>query len=234
MKKLSSLALLVSFSILTAPALAMHPYMSFDDLVQKADLVFEGEVVDMQCRYGPNQQMIFTDVTFRVEKAIYVTESAASRFDDPVVLTFAGGEIGGERVTVSGTPVFKVAARYLVFTRLDGKTYASPILGGTQGLFQVQKDTGNGKDYPLTYGGSAILGFDGPHLFLGPPVSGIERGEAKSTATVPDLLYRVPPKRTGGGPGGRLSSSMMAQSRSQAVQPIDLDRLISEIYTRIK
>jgi hypothetical protein len=234
MKKLSSLALVLFLSILIAPALAMHPYMSFDDLVQKSDLIFEGQVLDMQCRFGPNQKMILTDVTFRVERLIYIKKTAASLLNDPVVLTFAGGKMGGMRAVVSGTPAFKVDNRYLIFTRLNGRTYISPIIGGTQGLFRIQEDETNGKDYPLTSGGNAILGFEGQHLSLGPPISKIERGQAENAATGPDLLYRVAPKRTGGGPGGARVSSVMDQSRMQVVQPIDLDRLITEIYQRIR
>ena len=234
MKKLSAIALLLFFGALGAPALAMHPYMSFDDLVQKSDLIFEGEVSDMQCRYGAGQKMILTDVTFEVERPVYVKEEAASRLSDPVVLTFAGGDIGGRSVQVSETPVFKMNARYLIFTRLDGKTYASPIIGGTQGLLRIHKDEATGKDYPLTTGGNPIVGFDGPHLSLGPPVSKIERGRAQKATTAPDLIYRVPPKRTDGRPGGARVSSVVDESRWGIMHPIDLDRLVSEIYKRIK
>lgn len=189
----SVVGLIIFCAILPCQAMQLH--VTLDEMTQQADAIFLGVVVDQQSRYGPNQKMIFTDVFYQVEEVIYRKEKVQSAIHKTVKLTFAGGEVKGETVRVSDVPSFENGSTYLVFTRMDGKTYASPIIGAFQGLFKIISDEVSGVPYALTYGGRYIVEIKEGDIVTGPPVAKIVAGaieERADTSTV--KFYDVPPQ----------------------------------------
>ncbi|MFQ5583020.1 MAG: hypothetical protein ACE5GL_01125 [Calditrichia bacterium] len=64
--KLASLFLLLLF-IEMLPA-SIFEKLSLEELVNKSDLIVEGTVVDINCKWNEEKTMIYTDVTLKVAK----------------------------------------------------------------------------------------------------------------------------------------------------------------------
>ena len=132
------------------PALATsYPPVTFTELVTRADVIFVGEVTDVRpypvsTRDGT---IIKTRVVFRVQDPIAGPTSALEVFD------FFGGEWGDVGMAIAEMPRFAVGDRRVVFARRERSI--NPIVGFTQGLFQVTRDS-YGVDRVLTFDGSPL------------------------------------------------------------------------------
>lgn len=224
-----SFLLIFSPSVLTVHSMQLHLF--FDQLVEKADLVFLGTVVGQQSRYGPNFNMIFTDVRFAIEQVIHRRPDALPVEGSELVLTFAGGQVGEEVIRVSDVPTLETGVTYLVLTRWDGKTYASPIIGAYQGLFRVIHDEVTGLSYALTYGKQCLKGIEKGKLITGPPVTRIRGGTIERRPThSPIQTHKEVPKAVQG-IGARVSSVVrMREQRPEKI--MTLDDLLQEIISR--
>jgi hypothetical protein len=134
----------------------MHLTVPFEEIAQTADLVFIGTVENQECRFNVARTMIFTDVTFGNIEIIASTKRSMQKASPTIHLAYAGGELDGQGIEVSGTPRFKTGSRYFLFVVDDGTTYSTPIVGGPQGHFEVIRDSAGG-EYLLTPGKKVIL-----------------------------------------------------------------------------
>jgi hypothetical protein len=66
-----------------------------------------------------------------------------------------GGSIGGETFEIRGLPRFQLGVIYLVFSQGNGTTIF-PVLGGDQGMFQVQPDAVTGVMQVLSFRGAPV------------------------------------------------------------------------------
>lgn len=128
-----------------------YPPVTFNELVTRAEVIFIGEVVDvrpfpLETREGT---IIKTRVIFRVSDPIWGTTSILEVFD------FFGGELGGIGMAIAEMPRFAVGDRRVVFARRERSI--NPIVGFTQGLLQISRDSG-GIDRVLTLDGSPLAG----------------------------------------------------------------------------
>jgi hypothetical protein len=155
----------------------MELKMDLEEVVEQTDAVFVGKVTMQTARHGAEGKMIFTDVTFVIDNWVGGRVAAPGSAGTEVVLTFAGGQIGEETVKVSGVPELATGSTYVIFTRMDGQVYASPLIGGTQGLFPVITDDTTGKVYPLTYGRQYVAGFTERDFIRGIAVDRIAAGK---------------------------------------------------------
>ena len=138
-----------------APPAGATTYLpvTFDELVTGADVIFVGDVVDvrpftLETREGT---VIKTRVTFRVSDKLLGTTSALEVFD------FLGGEIDGVEMRVAEMPTFAIGDRRVIFARRERSI--NPIVGFSQGVFQVRRDSG-GVDRILTQGGVPVATTD--------------------------------------------------------------------------
>lgn len=123
-----------------------YPPVTFGELVTRADVIFIGEVTDVR-PYPldvPDGTIIKTRVIFRVSDPIWGTTSLLEVFD------FLGGEWGDIELVIAEMPEFAVGDRRVVFARRDRSI--NPIVGFTQGLLQIRRDSG-GVDRVFTLGG---------------------------------------------------------------------------------
>jgi hypothetical protein len=149
MCRFAILALAVVLCRATPANATTYQPVSFDELVTRADLIFIGEVIDVRAfpldtRDGT---IIKTRVVFRVSDPVFGTTSALEVFE------FLGGEWGDIGMAVAGMPKFAIGDRRVVFARRERSI--NPIVGFTQGLLQVRRDT-NGVDRVLTLDGVPI------------------------------------------------------------------------------
>jgi hypothetical protein len=130
------LAALLGLLLAGAPASATtYLQLTPQAMLARAGLVFVGTVADVRVTNDGGRP--WTHVRFNVDTALEgVPVDAQGRPTGPVELAFLGGAVpGGPALTVSGMPQFKVGEQVLVFAY--EQSYASPIVGFRQGLWQV-------------------------------------------------------------------------------------------------
>lgn len=123
---------------------------SFDELVSRAEMIFQGKVTDVRSEWTGEgaQRHIMSYVTLKVEDAIKGNPGST------VTLRMLGGTVGGETMEVSDAPKFKVGDRDILFVENNGTQFV-PLVGIMHGRFRVKKDTA-GQDAVFTNEGSPL------------------------------------------------------------------------------
>ena len=124
---------------------------TFEEMAERADLVFVGKVVNSQAEWrvvGTNQ-VIFTIVEFRTEEILKGTTVASVR------LRFLGGTVGGVTLEVVAVPKFKAGDRVLLFVEGNGVQFC-PLVGVYHGKFGVRKDDKSGRDIVFMHDGKPL------------------------------------------------------------------------------
>ena len=147
-------ALIVALTLLSispSPAGA-HSFVpkELDQLVSEAEQIFVGTVSATLSR-RLQSGLIATEVTFSPAR-VFKGAAAAE-----VTLLVAGGEIGGETLRVAGLPELRAGASYLVFVKGNG-TSIFPVVGGSQGLFPIERDPVTAEEFVTDARGSAKEG----------------------------------------------------------------------------
>lgn len=167
--------------------------VSQKDLIQKAELIFEGTVVDIQYRSSDaikgGNGVPHTFVTFRIHKVFKGNPPPGGQ----ITLRFTGGPRGKSHILmIPGVPLFNRGERGILFAR--GNTVAiCPLVGWSQGRFRIVDGmmySDGGHELLRTSSGNLLLGasrklkeVDG-HAILGHRLArnqSSETGEAKST-----------------------------------------------------
>ncbi|WP_404424903.1 hypothetical protein [Nibricoccus sp. IMCC34717] len=124
--------LFIAFAVVARATSVVPP--TFDQLVGTADAVVRGNVVAVRSELRAPQPgadpMPFTIVTVQVERSI--VGDAGKTID----LVFLGGEVGGERLTVSGQPQLKVGDREILFVQGNGRQL-SPLVAMAYGRYSL-------------------------------------------------------------------------------------------------
>ncbi|MFL6519041.1 MAG: hypothetical protein ACJ8NS_02365 [Chthoniobacterales bacterium] len=141
MKLLRSLIVLslASFVLSAANATMVIP-PTFDELVTKAETIFEGTVTGSRSEWtgeGSNRHIV-TYVTFKIEDTI--KGAPGSEY----TIRMFGGTVDGQTMEVTDAPRFKVGDRDILFVENNGTQFI-PLVGIMHGRFHVQADS-NGAD----------------------------------------------------------------------------------------
>jgi hypothetical protein len=141
--------LLISLGFVANATTVIAP--SFDDLVRRAQIIFEGEVSGLHSQWiGEGaEHRIVTYVSFKVDDAVkgYPGTTYSMRM--------LGGTVDGRTMEVTDAPKFKVGDHDLLFVENNGSQFI-PLVGIMHGRFRIQKDqTGRetlltGEGQPLT------------------------------------------------------------------------------------
>jgi hypothetical protein len=123
---------------------------SFDELVSRAEVIFQGTVTDVRSQWvgEGGQRHINSYVTFKVEDAIKGKPGAQ------ITLQMLGGTVGSETMEVTDAPKFKVGDRDILFVENNGTQFV-PLVGIMHGRFRVKKDEA-GRDAAFTNEGSPL------------------------------------------------------------------------------
>lgn len=127
---------------------------SFDDLVSRAQLIFQGTVTDVRSEWvgEGGQRHIRSLVTLKVD------DSVKGKPGNQVTLEMMGGTVGNETMTVSDAPTFKVGDRDILFVENNGTQFI-PLVGIMHGRYRVQKDE-SGADSVFTNEGKPLTSVD--------------------------------------------------------------------------
>ena len=146
MKKLSLLLSLacLCFGLHAARGTTVIP-PTFDELVSRAEVIFQGTVTDVRSQWTGEgaQHRIESYVTFKVEDAMKGAPG------ESYTLRMFGGTVDGETMEVSDSPKFKVGDRDIIFVENNGSQFI-PLVGIMHGRFHVDKDNGTGREMMTT------------------------------------------------------------------------------------
>lgn len=143
-KKKRSLAWFPVAVILALGSLAYSTELvtvSARQLVEQADLIFEGVVVNVAYRSSDvidkgDTPVPHTFVTFRIEN-VY---KGASPENSTITLRFTGGPTGNGRILmIPGVPLFDTGERSILFVKHNTKAIC-PLVGWKQGRFRIAED----------------------------------------------------------------------------------------------
>jgi hypothetical protein len=124
---------------------------TFDELVSRAQLIFEGTVTDVQSQWAGEggQRHIISYVTLKVDDSLKGEAGAT------YTLRMLGGTVGDQTMEVSDAPKFKVGDRSILFVENNGTQFI-PLVGIMYGRFSVQQDQRTGADVVLTHEGRPL------------------------------------------------------------------------------
>lgn len=118
---------------------------TFDELVGRAEVIFQGTVTDVRSQWTGEggQRHIVSYVTFKVE------DTMKGAPGDSYTLRMLGGTVDGETMEVSDSPKFKVGNRDIIFVENNGSQFI-PLVGIMHGRFHVDKDADTGREVITT------------------------------------------------------------------------------------
>jgi hypothetical protein len=136
MKLLRALVFL-SLMLLVFPAVDATTVIppTFDELVTRAETIFEGTVTGMRSEWtgeGANRHIV-TYVTFKIDDAI------KGKVGVDYTIRMFGGTVDGQTIEVTDAPKFKVGDRDILFVENNGSQFI-PLVGIMHGRFHVQSD----------------------------------------------------------------------------------------------
>jgi hypothetical protein len=142
--------ILTAFVLATANATTVVP-PTFEQLVQQAELIFQGTVTDTKSVWEGQgaDRHIETYVTFQIDDS--VKGEAGSSY----TIRMLGGTVGEETMLVSDTPKFTVGDRDILFVEHNFEQFV-PLVGIDHGRFHLQRDETTGRDIVVTSEGEPI------------------------------------------------------------------------------
>lgn len=161
-RRIGALFLTIVIGASTSSATTVLP-MSFREIVEEAELIFTGEVIDVRSAWQPDRdgRHIVTIVTFNVDRVL------KGRVGLRTELTFLGGTIGRQHFEIVGMPQFEIGERSVLFVAADPNA-ASPLVGFWHGRFRIVHDRISGEDTVRTHKGSPLIaGFGADDRTLG-------------------------------------------------------------------
>ena len=116
-----SLTILMMFFSRVASPTSVLP-LDFDQLLQDAQIVFQGRCLENREEIDPELNMRVTYTTFEVE------DTLKGVADQPHVIKQMGGKKGNERMLVQGVLAFKPGQSYIVFLYgVSEQGFSSPV-----------------------------------------------------------------------------------------------------------
>lgn len=145
-----ALALLGAFAVASALATTVIP-PTFDQLVNQAQLIFQGTVTDVQSQWTGEgaQRHIVSLVTFKIDDSIKGDPGST------YTLRMLGGTVGDQTMEVTDAPKFVAGDRDILFVENNGQQFV-PLVGIMYGRFHLQRDAQSGKDQVLGEHGKAL------------------------------------------------------------------------------
>jgi hypothetical protein len=138
----------ISFTCVTASTV-IPP--TLEQLVQQAELIFQGTVTDVRSVWEGEgaQRHIDTYVTFQIDEK--VKGNATSSY----TIRMLGGTVGDETMEVTDAPKFKIGDRNILFVEHNNEQFV-PLVGINYGHFRVQHDEQTGRDIVTNSEGEAV------------------------------------------------------------------------------
>ena len=142
------------FALLILASFASHAgsiqKVSIEQLLDVAELVFEGEVIASRSQWNDNKSAIHTFITFKVDDVI-IGEYGSNRLE----LRFLGGEADGAVMEADGSVFPEVGEAGIYFVESTTQYLVNPLAGWSQGHFLINKQP-SGDEVMMTNEGKTI------------------------------------------------------------------------------
>lgn len=152
--QLMAFSLLLSLCTLSARA-SIVLEMSFQEVVDHAELVFEGRVRAVEARREVDG-MIYTSVEFEVLDVL-----KGDYADNALTLRFLGGTVGGQRLEVTDLQLPQVGETGFYFVESLTRPQVNPLVGWSQGHFLIEPRA-DGRPGVLTAHHEPVFGVSSP------------------------------------------------------------------------
>jgi hypothetical protein len=169
------------FSAVLSPTLANATSIravTFRELLQYAEFVFEGQVIAVEHVNSPDSHLPRTCVLIEINEVFKGRHS-----DDTVDLCFLGGVSGQYTVKVANIQYPELDEKGIYFVKSLEDQYANPLYGWKQGHFLIETDPDTSREYVLTADRQPVTGVT---LEEAPPF-GISKGVAIGVKTTDRL-----------------------------------------------
>jgi hypothetical protein len=144
------------FSLVLFPSLSIATTIwavTFEELLQYAEFVFEGRVIAVESVMPPNGHLPRTCVLFEISEVL-----KGSHSDDTVDLCFLGGISGEYTVKVANMQYPKLDEKGIYFVKSLSRQYANPLYGWKQGHFLIETDPYSSIEHIMTAGRQPVTG----------------------------------------------------------------------------
>ena len=124
---------------------------TFDELVGKAELIFQGSVTNVRSQWVGEgaQRHIASYITFAIEDVLKGEPGAS------YTIQMLGGTVDGETMEVSESPKFAVGDRDILFVEHNGQQFV-PLVGIMHGRFKIQREAQTGREIVATNEGKRL------------------------------------------------------------------------------
>ena len=151
-----------SLVLFPAPSIATTIWaVTFEELVQYAEFVFEGRVIAVESVMPSNSRLPLTCVLFEIGEVFKGRHSG-----DTVDLCFLGGISGEYTVHIPNMQYPKLDEKGIYFVKSLARQYANPLYGWEQGHFLIETDPYTSREYVATAGRQPVTGLT---LVAAPP-----------------------------------------------------------------
>ena len=118
-------------ALLAAPALATTVVkLDLKQLVQRADLIVQGQVQSVYSQWDEERRMVFTYIS------IHVDEPLKGERRRSVLIRQVGGTVGTLQMSVAGVPQFKEGETTIVFLKSQADS-TFQVVGMSQGVYEI-------------------------------------------------------------------------------------------------
>ncbi|MCB9870599.1 MAG: hypothetical protein H6837_12135 [Planctomycetes bacterium] len=163
------------------------PPMTVSTISRTAEWIGTGTVAGVESRWDAAHTTIRSFVTLTA----LATHKGNVPTDGRIVLRFDGGQVGRDRIAVSGMPSLQKGRRYLLFVAHNG-TAVSPIVGYHQGLFEITTELG--KEVLRNPFGQVLAGIrDDRFVLVAPPIAKKDRAPAPTIASIDHTVVPAAP-----------------------------------------
>ncbi|MES1244120.1 MAG: hypothetical protein ABUT39_21125 [Acidobacteriota bacterium] len=125
-----------------------------EELVEQADAVVAGRVVEVTSFWNAEHTAILTEAVLEVEDTLVGSSPAY------VNLRTFGGQVGNYRIVAHGFPTFQLGERLVLFLEPE-QDGAQRVLGYQQGQYRIREQQGREMAVPVIDFGARILRPDG-------------------------------------------------------------------------
>lgn len=132
MRNLTGIALIAA--TLAVPGLATTvARLDLEQLVQRADIIVQGQVQSVDFRWDPASRLVFTYISIRVDDLL------KGKRRQSVLIRQVGGRVGAIQMSVVGLPQFTKGERAIAFLKhQDGGIFQ--VVGMSQGIYEITED----------------------------------------------------------------------------------------------
>ena len=113
--------------------------VDFNNVVNAAELVFQGQVISKEVRSLPNGQPM-TFITFSIDDLIKGSYTSTT-----IELGFLGGETGGRTMIISDLTMPEAGEEGIYFVENTTRRQVNPLYGWHQGHYLVKTDSSGNK-----------------------------------------------------------------------------------------